>query len=101
MDLSQIPTLTDPEVAFSAIRADPDMLAEAKARGFYNGNTPYNKLFSSLFFKGGKLNYKTGLDPAVKANATRYLRAFMGSFEPSHDDKEAICALILSELVEA
>lgn len=97
----QIPTMTDLEIAFSTVSTDPEMLAEAKARGFYNGHTPYNKLFSTLFFKGGKLNFKSDLDPAFKEKATRYLRAFMASFEPAHEEKEAICAMLLSELVKA
>jgi hypothetical protein len=101
MDLSQIPTLTDVEIAISTVKTDPALLAEAKARGFYNGHTPYNALFGSLFFRGGKLNFKKRLDPEFKTTATRYLRALMGSFEPSHEDKEAVCALLLSELVKA
>lgn len=100
LSTAQIPTLTDLEVTFSTVRTDPEMLAEAKARGFHNGRTPYNSLFGTLFFKGGRLNFKSDLDPEFKTKATRYLRAFMGSFEPSHEDKEAVCALLLSELVK-
>jgi len=35
-----------------------ELLAEAKSRGFYSGNTPYNDLFSKLFFNGGTIRYK-------------------------------------------
>jgi len=81
--------------------ADSKLLAEARDRGFYGGRTPYNDLFSSLFFGGGALNLKKGLNEDFKASALPYLKAFMGSFEPKHEEKEAICAMLLSELVEA
>lgn len=81
-------------------RTDKKLLDEAKARGFYNGNTKYNKLFSELFFSGGKLNFKADLDKDFKAKALPYLKSFMQSFSPSHEDKEAVSALLLSELVE-
>ena len=79
---------------------DKKLLSEARKRGFYNGNTPYNKLFSSLFFSGGTLNFKKDLDDNFKSKALPYLKAFMQSFEPKHEEKEAISALILSELVD-
>lgn len=80
---------------------DPKLLAEAKKRGFYNGNTPHNKLFQNLFFEGGKLNFKANVDTQFKNNVVSYFRAFAASFEPKHEEKEAICAMLLSEIVEA
>ncbi len=77
------------------------LLAEAKARGFYGGNTPHNMLFSSLFFGGGKLVFKKGLPEEFRVNATIYFKALAQSFEPKHEEKEAVCALLLSELVDA
>lgn len=79
---------------------DKRLLAEAEKRGFYNGSTKYNALFSVLFFTGGSLTFKKDLDEDFRKNAFVYLKAFMGSFSPKHEEKEAICALLLSELVE-
>ena len=79
---------------------DKKLLAEAEVRGFYNGHTPYNDLFSELFFKGGRLNLKKDLNEQFKCKALPYLKAFMGSFRPKHEEKEAICAMLLSELVD-
>jgi len=76
------------------------LLQEAKDRGFYNGNTPYNILFSNLFYSGGKVVFKKYLDEQFKEKAWKYCRSFMGSFEPKHEHKEAICALLISELLE-
>ena len=102
MDIKQyeFPELSKADVLFPTIRTDKNLLEEAKERGFYNGHTPYNDLFSDLFFNGGKINFKKNLDKEFKAKALPYLKAFMQSFEPKHEEKEAICALLLSELVE-
>jgi hypothetical protein len=81
-------------------RTDKKLLIEAKSRDFYNGNTPYNALFGGLFFGGGKLNFKKDIPEDFRKTATQYLKAFMGSFEPKHEEKEAICAMLLSELVD-
>jgi hypothetical protein len=83
------------------VRTDPKLLEEAKTRGFYCGHTKYNKLFNDLFFSGGTLNFKKELNPAFKAVALPYLKSFMQSFSPKQEEKEAISALILSELVDA
>ena len=92
------PELTGLDIAFSTLKTDPFLLELAKERGFYNGNTPYNRLFSDLFYSGGSLTFKCSITEEFKKKAIPYLKAFMGSFEPKHEEKEAICSLILSEL---
>lgn len=96
----QFPKITNIDLAFSTQRADPILLAEARERGFYNGHTPYNDLFSTLFFSGGTVYFKKDLPKEFIDVAVPYLKAFMGSFEPKYEEKEAICAMLLSELVE-
>lgn len=95
------PTLTGFDIAFSSVKTDPVLLAEAKARGFYCKRTPHNDMFSKLFFCGGKVNFKKNIPEEIRQKIWAYLRALMGSFEPSHEDKEAVCALLLSEIAEA
>lgn len=95
----QFPELSKVDMAFSALKTDKVLLAEAKERGFYNGRTPYNDLFRKLFYRGGQVAFKEGVNEEFKAKAWPYLRAFMGSFEPKHEEKEAICALLMSELL--
>lgn len=87
-------------IAFSTLRTDTTLLEEAKERGFYNGNTPYNKLFSTIFFIGGQVKFKSGLEKSFVDKAWPYTIALMSSWEPKHEEKEAICAMLLSELVE-
>ena len=101
MDLQKFkfPEIGDMDIAFNVLETDESLLAEAKVRGFYNGNTKENDLFNELFFHGGTLNFKQAIPTDFKVNATRYLKAFMSSWEPSQEEKEAISALLLSELV--
>ena len=94
------PKLTEAGIAFSTLRTDPVLLAEAKARGFYCADTPYNAIFSTLFFKGGKLNLKKDLPEDFKNAALPYFKALAASFEPKHEEKKAVCAMLLSELVD-
>ena len=102
MDLKEFnfPEVTEAQMIFPTAKTDPDLLAEAGKRGFYNGNTPYNNLFSTLFFNGGKVVFRKDVDDAFIARVWPYLQAFMGSWEPKHEEKEAICAMLLSETVE-
>jgi hypothetical protein len=102
MDLRtfKFPEVTGVDIAFPTFKVDKKLLQEAKDRGFYDGNTPYNSLFSTLFFKGGKVKFKKKVDKEYQERAWAYCRAFMGSWEPKHEEKEAICALIMSEIVE-
>ena len=92
------PELSEMQLMFSTLKTDAFLLDLAKEKGFYNGNTPYNRLFSKLFFGGGALNFKCSATKEFKEKAVPYLKALMTSFEPKHEDKEAVCALILSEL---
>lgn len=102
MDLTafEFPEVTTADIAFPTYGTIPELLAEAKERGFYNGRTPYNDLFSNLFFNGGEINFKKDVDKAFKSKAWAYCRSFMQSWEPKHEEKEAICAMLMSELLE-
>ena len=101
MDLQKFdfPEVSDVNIAFPTFGTIPELLEEAKVRGFYNGRTKYNNLFSELFYGGGKLDFKPDLPEEFRVKCTRYLKAFMGSFTPKHEEKEAVSALLLSELV--
>lgn len=87
-------------IAFSTVDTDKDLLKEATERGFLDGNTPYNILFSKAFFNGGSVTFKKDVDPSFKEKAWPYCRALMASFAPKHEHKEAVCAMLMSELLE-
>lgn len=96
----EFPKVTGADIVFPTYKTIPALLDEAKRLKFYDGNTPYNKLFSTLFFSGGKIKFKEGIDEDFKKRAWGYCRAFMGSWEPKHEEKEAICAYIMSHILE-
>jgi hypothetical protein len=103
MDLTvfNFPKIDGIQAVFSTYNTIPELLQEAKDRGFYYKRTKYNKLFSYLFFKGGKLTFKKGIsEKEYFEPMLMYLQAFMRSYAPKHEDKEAICAMLLSELCE-
>lgn len=93
------PKVSDVDLAFSTLATDKVLLNEAEKRGFLHGSTVYNELFSKLFFKGGKLSFKNDINKDFAEKALPYRKAFMGSFEAKHEHKEAICAMLLSEMV--
>ena len=94
------PNVTGVDLAFSTFKTDEKLLEEARRRGFTNSNNVYNRIFSKLFYSGGKLVFKKDLHPNLKNFAWPYCRSLMGSFEPKHQDKEAVCAMIMSEVLD-
>lgn len=88
------------DMTFSTLQPDKALLEEAKARGFYNGKTAYNKLFSTIFFLGGKVVFKNDVPEKFVSRAWPYCKCLMKSFQPKHEEKEAICAMIMSEILE-
>jgi hypothetical protein len=101
MDLHkfEFPKVAAADMAFPTFDTIPALRDEAKARGFYKGG-PYVDLTSALFFRGGKVTFLEGVPEDFQKAAWTYVRAFMGSFAPSHEDKTAICAMLLSEIVQ-
>lgn len=94
------PNLSKVDLAFSTLETCSILLSEAKERKFYNGNTEYNKTFNHLFFKGGSVVFKENIDTEFQMKAWNYCRSFMRSFAPKHEEKEGICAMLMSELIE-
>ena len=83
---------------FDQPKTDKFLLAIAIEKGFDKHHNPYNELFSKFFFSGGSMNFKESASIAFRVKAVPYLKTLMQSFEPKHEDKAAVCALILSEL---
>lgn len=96
MKLELIPEVKDIDLAFSTQKTNKKLLAIARENGFYSGDTKYNKMFSALFFGGGKIDCKKSVDDEAKSKILRYFKALAASFEPKHEEKEAVCALLLS-----
>lgn len=102
MDLTKFnfPEVTPADMVFPTFDTIPELLEEAKERGFLYGHKPGNELFSKLFFNGGSINFKQDIDEEYRKRVWYYLRSFMGSFSPKHEHKDAICAMLMEEILE-
>ena len=100
MDLKTF-VFPDPNDTSAVRKAEVELLKEAKERDFYNGHTAHNDLFNSLFFSGGEIEFQKNLDEDFKTRAWKFCRGFMSSWDPKHENKEAICAMLMSELLVA
>ena len=58
----------------------------------------YCDMMESIFFNGGSIPINTELDKEYISKGIRILKAVMGSFEPKHEHKEFVCALILKSI---
>jgi hypothetical protein len=95
----KFPALDKADVAFPTIGSDPQLVAEAINRGYYNAHKSGNEMFSKLFFHGGKVVFKADVSEDFKQAAWPYIQALMASFKPNHEEKEAVCGMLLDELV--
>lgn len=96
------PKVTGVDMAFPTANTDPRLLEEAERRGYSiysNGNhMPGMKMFSDLFYRGGRIIYRKDVPEEYRKNVMAYLRAFMGSWAPKHEHKGAICGMLLDEI---
>ncbi len=87
------------EEGFSTLKADPELFEEARRRGFYMGHTKANQMFGRLF-SGGRIMIKPEADTEFVRRVIPYLKALLSSFAMKHEEKEAICAMILDEIAD-
>ena len=93
------PEIKRGEEVFSTLKADSALLEEAKRRGFYMGHTKANQMFGRLF-GGGRIVIKPEMDMDFVRRVIPYLKALVSSFAMKHEEKEAICAMILDEIAD-
>lgn len=99
----QFPELTTVDIAFSTLNTDPVLLKEANEKGYGNMNNYHNrgiKFFNQIFFSGGGIVFKKDIDPEFAKKAWTYCHALMKSFAPKHEHKQAVCAMIMDEILE-
>jgi hypothetical protein len=92
-----IPELNDAQVTFGSkppLPAWGDIPAE-----FKRSSNPFAHIASKLFFEGGKLaDFGLTAKPGVDVSkAMRAIKCCLGSFDPSHEHKEAGVAYMLSQ----
>ena len=93
------PEIQRVEEVFSTLKADPALLEEARHRGFYLGLTKAIQMFSRVC-GGGRLMIKPEADTEFVRRVIPYLKALLSSYALKHEEKEAICAMILDEIAD-
>ena len=93
------PEIKRVEEVFSTLKADSVLLEEARRRGFYMGHTKANQMFGRLF-GGGRIMIEPEMDMDFVRRVIPYLKALLSSFAMKHEEKEAICAMILDEIAD-
>ncbi len=98
----QFPKVAKLEFAFSTFDTPPVLLKEAKEKGFYNADTPANKMFNKWFFVGLETTpeFKKGVDEEKAQKAMNWAVCYMRSFAPKHEQKEAVCALVFDAALD-
>ena len=77
-------------------KIDDGLLSTAKNNSSYGAGTKYNEMFCDLFFCGGKIEARVGVSIDEEIRVLRYFRFVMASSSIKHEDKAAVCALLLS-----
>lgn len=96
----KFPEVNGLDTVFSTMRTDKILLAEAERLGFDRMSNPYNKIVNTIFYSGGKVIFKKDVEEDFRNRVYLYFRAFIRSWEPKHEHKEAICAYLLSHICE-
>lgn len=94
------PEIKRVEEVLSTLETDPALLEEAKRRGFYMNSTRAGKMFVRLFYLGGTIVVKPGINATFVRKAMLYLKALMRSYTPVYYEKEAVCTMLLDEIAE-
>lgn len=102
-----VPPVSDADVTFGSIKHMPAMSDIPDT--FCGYGNPYRRAVSTWFFAGAKREDRTltvggkrfTARPGIDARAAiAAIRSVLGSFQPSHEHKEAACAYMLSEWFE-
>ena len=84
----------------SSVSTDPELLKLAQERGFHEMDNAYNQLAAGLFFGGASYTVRRDVEPGYRLKCVGYVNALLQSFEPKHEDKMAVAALVLHEVCE-
>ena len=91
----EFPEVTDVSIAFGGYPRDWFDAALKKAEGI---EPEWENKANELFFNGGKIDINKSLPEDYRAKGFRMLQAVLGSWEPKHEHKAAVCGLILKSI---
>ena len=96
--IKDFPEVSDADVAFGGY--PKDWFKKVLTNGIEDKDRKWNDLFIRLFFEGGSVPVNREYPKEYTDKGLRMLKAVMGSFEPAHEDKKVVCAVILKNLCE-
>lgn len=98
------PEITGLQAMTSNLKTDPTLLQEAKDRGFYGGfdgiRGQYNNLYQDIMSRQGAITFKPNIPNEIQAKIWKYCNAFMRSTYGTPAERQAICAMLMSEILE-
>lgn len=95
----EYPRVSDADVVFGGYPKDWFSGILKKEFKSPENRRKYEGIVTQLFFKGGSIPCTTKDDERAKLGLKMF-KAIIGSFEPKHEDKTKVCALILEDLNE-
>jgi len=93
------PETDNVSIAFPCLTRDEMQKWETEAKKA-NYDTKFERMASTLFFSGGKIIPKKDIDETTYKNGLRYLKKWLGSWDPKHEAKELVAGYILSRIAE-
>lgn len=103
MDIAgySLPELKDYEIVFSTLDVPESLLHEARKRSMDQPTNLFHRLASFQFANREEgLTLRSDIDEGFGITAVRYIDGLLRSFVPKHEDKIAVVALILSEIID-
>ena len=83
----------------SEVVVDPQLLAEAKKRGYYKNTKPFTRIFWGIAFFLEEPVMKASATTEAHMNIWLYCRRLLRSWKPKHEEKEAVCTMLMSEIL--
>ena len=95
-NMLEFPEVRDVDIAFGGYPKDlfKKVLGVELSREDEKWKTKVNK----IFFNGGSLDLNHELSKEYINSGVRMFKAVIGSFEPKHEEKEHVCAVILKNI---
>ncbi len=95
--IEEVPEVSDGDVAIgSNFGTNKDLLEKAETN--LSSLKWYEVKISTIFFKGGSMSFNPENSDEYNTRLTRYLKAYMQSFDSKHEHKTLVCALLLYSL---
>jgi len=97
---AEVPEVNSIDIIFPTKLPEFDrLLKEAENEGLeFMGNNKWEKLFSTLFYNGGKIPINKKLDEKYREKVLCYFKMCAGAYCIKHEHKTIVCAYLLRSI---